>query len=119
VVVDILFAKELARRFESTARTANAVHPGVINTKLGRSMPGIARAGLAISSPLFMKNVGEGAATQCYVATQPGLAATGEYFADCNIARSVRLIFPPACTRLTRLAKSRAFAPGVSVMYPL
>jgi NAD(P)-dependent dehydrogenase (short-subunit alcohol dehydrogenase family) len=98
-LANILFAKELARRFETTARTANSVHPGVINTKLGRSMSGIARAGLAIASPLVMKNVAEGAATQCYVATQPDLAASGEYFADCNMARSSKLSRDPDLAR--------------------
>ena len=34
---NILFAKELARRFGGTARTANALHPGVIfDTNLNR-----------------------------------------------------------------------------------
>ena len=36
---NLLFAKELARRFAGTARTANALHPGVIfDTNLSRSM---------------------------------------------------------------------------------
>jgi WW domain-containing oxidoreductase len=98
-LANVLFAEELARRFESTARTANAVHPGVIYTNLGRSMPGIARAGLAIASPLFMKSVAQGAATQCYVATRPGLTASGEYFADCNLARSSTLSRDPDLAR--------------------
>jgi WW domain-containing oxidoreductase len=34
-----------------------------------------------------MKNVGEGAATQCYVAVHPDAAAiSGKYFVDCNVA---------------------------------
>ena len=33
---NILFAKELARRFVGTQRTANAVHPGIIKTNLAR-----------------------------------------------------------------------------------
>lgn len=33
--------------------------------------------------------MGEGAATQCYVAAHPSLAAvSGEYFADSNVAQS-------------------------------
>lgn len=90
-LANVLFAKELARRFDATARTANAVHPGVINTNLGRSMPRAARTGLAIASPLVLKSVAQGAATQCYVATRPDLAASGEYFVDCNIAHSSAL----------------------------
>ena len=98
-LANLLFAKELARRFETSARTTNAVHPGVIYTNLGRNMAGIARTALAIASPLVMKSVGEGAATQCYVATQPDLGASGEYFADCNIARSSTLSRDPDLAR--------------------
>jgi hypothetical protein len=40
---------------------------------------------------LVAKNVAQGAATQCFVATHPSLArVSGEYFVDCNVARSSR-----------------------------
>ena len=35
-LANLLFANELARRFQSTSQTANAVHPGVIRTNLLR-----------------------------------------------------------------------------------
>ena len=36
----------------------------------------------------MLKSIPQGAATQCYVATNPALAAvSGQYFADCNIAK--------------------------------
>jgi hypothetical protein len=39
-----------------------------------------------VGGALFMKNVGQGAATECYVAVNPKVAGvTGEYFADSNI----------------------------------
>jgi len=98
-LANLLFAKELARRFEGTARTADAVHPGVIHTNLGRSLPRAAQAGLSIVSPLVLKSTGQGAATQCFVATRPDLAASGEYFADCNIARSSPLSRDPELAR--------------------
>ena len=51
----------------------------------------MARLSSPIASALVLKNVGEGAATQCYVASHPSLAGvSGEYFADCNIAKSSR-----------------------------
>ena len=88
-LANILFAKELARRLAGTGKTANALHPGVIKTNLGRSMPTSARVGLWIASPIAFKSVAEGAATQCYVATHPKLArVSGEFFADCNVAES-------------------------------
>ena len=88
-LANLLFARELARRLPHTGQTANAVHPGVIHTNLARHSGSIADIGLAMAGPLFLKSVGQGAATQCYVATHPSLGGvTGEYFADCNIARS-------------------------------
>ncbi len=91
-LANLLFAKELARRFEGSPRTANAVHPGVIATNLGRHMPAVAQVGFAAVSPLFLKSVAQGAATQCYVATHPDVAGvSGQYFADCNVAEPTRL----------------------------
>jgi WW domain-containing oxidoreductase len=84
---NLLFAKELARRFVGSERTANAVHPGVIPTNLSRHMNPVMRAVLGALVPLFLKTVQQGAATQVYVATHPALAnVSGKYFADCNVA---------------------------------
>jgi WW domain-containing oxidoreductase len=87
-IANLLFAKELARRFEGTPRTANAVHPGVIFTNLGRHMHPVMNLFYALGKPLFLKSIPQGAATQCYVATHPAVAdVSGEYFADCNVAK--------------------------------
>ncbi len=84
---NLLFAKELARRFQGTRKTAKAVHPGVIKTNLGRHMGAAAQIGFAIVEPLFLKSAAQGAATQTYVAVHPDAASvSGEYFADCNRA---------------------------------
>lgn len=85
---NILFAKQLAKRIRSSGKTSNTLHPGVIATPLSRHMPGIGQGALAALSPLFLKSVAEGAATQCYVATHPSLeGVTGEYFSHCNVAQ--------------------------------
>ncbi len=91
-LANLLFAKELSRRLDGERQTANAVHPGVIHTNLGRSMAAPARMALAIAAPLALKSVAQGAATQCYVAVHPAVAGvSGEYFADCNVAKPTRL----------------------------
>ena len=96
-LANLLFAKELAKRFTATKKTANAIHPGVINTNLGRSMPSVMRAALSVAAPLVLKSAAQGAATQCYVATNPELATvSGAYFADCNIAEPTKLAQDPA-----------------------
>jgi NAD(P)-dependent dehydrogenase (short-subunit alcohol dehydrogenase family) len=88
-LANLLFARALAKRFVGTQKTANAVHPGVIATNLGRHMGLIATIGYPILNAIAFKSTPEGAATQCYVATNPSLAkVTGEYFADCNVASS-------------------------------
>ena len=87
-LANLLFAKELAKRLAGTGKTANSLHPGVIHTNLARSMNPVARLALSIGAPLVLKTVGEGAATQCYLAVNPGVdGVSGKYFADCNESR--------------------------------
>jgi NAD(P)-dependent dehydrogenase (short-subunit alcohol dehydrogenase family) len=86
-IANILFAKELARRLEGTKKTVNAIHPGVIFTNLSRHMNPAARVAFRVLGSLMMKSVGEGAATQCYVAVHPSAAPiSGKYFVDSNVA---------------------------------
>jgi len=88
-LANLLFAVELARRFEGTDKTANAVHPGVIRTNLGRHMGGALSFLFAATGPIYAKTVAQGAATSCYVAAHPRTATiSGKYFADCNVAKS-------------------------------
>jgi WW domain-containing oxidoreductase len=90
-LANLMFAKELARRFAGTTKTANAVHPGFVpGTDIFRS---VALAQIArhywppILAALVAKTVPEGAATSCYVAVNPNAASfNGEYVSDCNIA---------------------------------
>lgn len=87
-LANILFAKELSRRFEGTQRTANALHPGVIVTELWRHMPGPARTAIRAVTPLFLKTAEQGAATSCYLAVHPDATQfNGCYFQDCNVSR--------------------------------
>lgn len=90
-IANILFARQLARRFQGSKRTANALHPGVIATNLTRHMNPVLRGAWAGISPLFLKTPAQGAATQTFLAASPLAAGvTGEYFADCNPARARR-----------------------------
>jgi NAD(P)-dependent dehydrogenase (short-subunit alcohol dehydrogenase family) len=85
---NLLFAKELAHRFVGSKKTANAVHPGVINTNLGRHMGRAVRMASSVIGPLAWKSIPQGAATQTYVAVHPAVATiSGAYFADCNVAK--------------------------------
>lgn len=90
-LANLLTAKELARRFEGTKKTANAVHPGVIVTNLGRHMGrGMNAAWAALGPLLFTKTIPQGAATQVYVAASPSMAESGQYWEDCNVGKPTR-----------------------------
>lgn len=84
-LANVLFARELSRRFEGTMATANSLQPGVIMTQLGRYLPWYQLVAARLFGWAFMKSVEAGAATQVYVATAPALAqVSGQYFRDCN-----------------------------------
>jgi NAD(P)-dependent dehydrogenase (short-subunit alcohol dehydrogenase family) len=71
-LMNVLFSFDLARRLTSPFVAVNALHPGVITTKL-------LRAGFNMSGASTEK----GAATSVRLATDPALArVTGKYFSD-------------------------------------
>lgn len=75
-LANVLFARALARRLDPARVTANALHPGVIATKLLRA--GFGGGGRPVT---------QGARTSVYVATEPALAGvTGRYFDDAREA---------------------------------
>jgi len=99
-LANVLFAKELARRFAGTRRTANAVHPGVVQTNLGRHMNPIATAVFGLVGSLVLKSIAQGAATEVYAAVHPAVAGvSGAYFADCNVAKPRADAEDPALAR--------------------
>lgn len=80
-----LFAQELSRRLEGTNVTSNSVLPGVIMTNLGRYLPSWKITVSKLMGWTFMRNVEQGVATTCYVATRPELATvTGQMFFNCS-----------------------------------
>jgi NAD(P)-dependent dehydrogenase (short-subunit alcohol dehydrogenase family) len=84
-LANVLMTLQLAQQLRGTTTTANAVHPGIINTNLGRHMSVWTRAITPLIGWTFMRSVEQGAATTCYVATAPALATvSGCYFEDCN-----------------------------------
>jgi WW domain-containing oxidoreductase len=87
-LANLLFAKELQRRFAGTGKTAYAVHPGVVDTKLARNMGPILSRVMAALGPLMLKSVGEGAATEVFAAVNPkAVPLAGNYLADSNLKK--------------------------------
>ena len=85
-LANVLFALQLGKLLKGTRITANALHPGIVNTEIDRNMSSFSQRGFGLLTSLgYGKSIAEGAATSCYVATSPLLGATsGKYFEDCN-----------------------------------
>ena len=84
-LANALFSLELARLLRGTRITSNALHPGVINTNIVRDESFIVRAAFGVLTSVRGKDIEQGAATSCYVATHASLGSTsGAYFEDCN-----------------------------------
>jgi len=82
-LANVLFSYELARRLPGNAVTANAVHPGVVNTSFGAEDPGRTQRLLVPILRPFMKNAQRGAATAIHVSAAPQLQdVTGRYFTN-------------------------------------
>jgi NAD(P)-dependent dehydrogenase (short-subunit alcohol dehydrogenase family) len=84
-LANALFSLELARRMEGRGITSNAIHPGLVQTRIARTAPTLLRKGFEWFGGLLAKSPAQGAATQVYVATWPALeGVTGAYFEDCQ-----------------------------------
>lgn len=84
-LANALFSFELARLLKGTRITSNSLHPGVISTNIVRHESAVVRKGFSLWTKISGKSIEEGAATSCYVATNPILDTTsGSYFENCN-----------------------------------
>jgi NAD(P)-dependent dehydrogenase (short-subunit alcohol dehydrogenase family) len=93
-----LFATELHRRLAPKGVTANAVHPGVIFTELGRYMTKEdIDAMLSEGTSLRFKEIECGAATTVWAAASPDLEGQGGfYLEDCHVGVELGLDHPMA-----------------------
>lgn len=84
-LANILFTRELSKKLEGTGVTANALHPGAINTELSRNIGNISILLHKIFAKpflfLFFKTANAGAQTTLYASLDPELKhVTGKYF---------------------------------------
>jgi retinol dehydrogenase 14 len=81
-LANILFTRELAERLEDTSVTANAMHPGGVNTNFGNNQRGPMSLLFRAFKP-FMRTPEQGADTLIYLASSPEVEGmTGKYVAD-------------------------------------
>jgi retinol dehydrogenase 14 len=113
-LANVLFTYELARRLRATSVTANALHPGVVNTSFGADDPaGIQRLVIPFIRP-FMKSPSQGAATSIHLASAPDLAqVTGHFFANSTLKRSAERSYDEAAA--ARLWQVSADLVGLTV----
>ena len=84
-LANVLFSLVLGKLLRGTRITSNSLHPGVINTEIDRNVSPLLQFGFGVLAAVSGKNVEQGAATSCFVATSPSLGSTsGRYFEDCN-----------------------------------
>ncbi len=86
-LANILFTRELARRLEGTAVTANCLHPGTVATGYARDgdTSGVLAFGIRIIKP-FVLTAKRGARTSIYLASSPDVGhVSGEYFIKCQV----------------------------------
>lgn len=79
---NVLFTYELARRLQGTGVTANALHPGYVNTGFALNNGWAYRVFAKASASLFAQSPARGAQTSIYLASSPQVeGVTGKYFA--------------------------------------
>ena len=84
---NILFTRELARRWSGKGVMANCLHPGFVATRFGDASGGFLSSVVRIGKALFAITPEKGAETIVYLASSPDVAAvSGEYFYKCRPA---------------------------------
>ncbi|XP_014018632.1 dehydrogenase/reductase SDR family member 13 isoform X2 [Salmo salar] len=90
---NVVFTHELAKRLKDTNVTCYSLHPGIIETELGRYANSVFLMLLKPISMLFFKNSVAGSQTTLHCALQEGLEPlSGCYFSNCT----VRNLYPKA-----------------------
>ena len=92
-LMNVIHAKELARRLRGTSVRTYSLHPGGVATNIWRALPGP----LPWLLKLFLLSNEEGAKTPLYCAAAPELnEVSGRYYSKCHEVRCNRLAEDPA-----------------------
>ena len=87
---NILFTRELSRRWSGKGVTANCLHPGFVATRFGDGSGGFLSRAVRLAK-IFAISPQKGAETIVYLASSPDVAGvTGEYFHQCRPATPTR-----------------------------
>lgn len=87
---NILFTRELAKRWRDTGVTANCLHPGFVSTRFGDHSGGVFQRVVHVAK-LFAISPEKGAETILYLATSDEVAnQSGLYFYKCRTTQPTR-----------------------------
>ena len=96
-LANILFTYALARRLAGSGVTANALHPGVVATRIYRSQNRLFNFAAMRVMPVFALSPEKGARTSVYLASAPEVAAvSGQYFVKRRPKRSWKTSYDEA-----------------------
>jgi NAD(P)-dependent dehydrogenase (short-subunit alcohol dehydrogenase family) len=88
---NILYTRELARRWAGTGVTANSLHPGFVATRFGDQSGGLFSYVVRAAKLFAATSPEKGAETLVYLASSPEVAAiSGGYFYKCTLAQPTR-----------------------------
>jgi len=83
---NVMWTRELARRWAGTGVTVNCFHPGFVATRYGDNAGGLLAFGVRVGKKLVAISPEKGARTLVYLATSPEVAGiTGGYFTRCAL----------------------------------
>jgi len=86
-LANVLFARELSRRYSAQGVSAFSLHPGVIATDLSSDAYCMNQDGVACWLACCLKSASQGAATTIYCALAPSLEkSSGCYFVDSQLS---------------------------------
>lgn len=99
-LANVLFTHELARRLDGTGVTANALHPGYVNSRFGRDGDVSYERLMSLGGRAFAITPERGARTSVYLASSPdAVGTTGGYYARCRPAAVSRAARDDAAAR--------------------
>jgi len=104
---NVLYTRELARRWAGTGVTANSLHPGFVATRFGDQSGGLFSYVVRVAK-LFAISQEKGADTIVYLASSPEVAhVSGAYFYKCHPATPSKEAQDDAAARRLWLESAR------------
>ncbi|KAK7007745.1 hypothetical protein SK128_000915 [Halocaridina rubra] len=89
-VANILFTRHLARRLRDTNIQVFSLHPGVVQSSLGRNLS-FAHSLVSMLLGVLCKKTNEGAQTTVYCALEAKQDDEHHYFSDCAVGYTSKL----------------------------